>query len=246
MEFQIYLLSLFCNKNTMNKPRHVRVEHSLNDALKENQLEMLDLLVYASIKKYMNNTTRISDSTHSQIMSFSGLSKPTVIKCIKNLSKMGFIEIFPRNMKSNNYKFPMSAEHFEQFLFEFLDNDKLKPQDKAFIIACRKFFLNNENGEGFYIAAGIPELSRWTGMIKQTVSNRIDSLKEKGMVKYELKTRPNGNSEVGLLFDVESLGLVLHKQAEEIETLKENKADNSRVDKLEKEVEALKKLLIVK
>ena len=224
--------------------RHVRVGHSLNDALKENQLEMLDLLVYASIKKYMNNITRISDSSHSQIMAFSGLSKPTIIKCIKHLSTMGFIEIQPRNLKSHNYKFPQSAEHFEQFLFTFLDNESLSPQDKAFVIACRKFFL--KKGEGFYIAAGISELSRWTGMVKQTVSSRIDSLKEKGMVKYELTTRPNGNNEVSLIFDMDSLGLILQKQAGDIDELKETKADKQDVEALRQEVMELKQLLKVK
>jgi len=222
--------------------RFVIVTHSLNECLKDGKLTELDLLVYASIRKYMRNDTRVCDSAISQIIEFSGLSKPTVINAIKKLHTNSFIEIIPRTGRSNWYRFPVSSEHFEQFLFTFLENPILTPQEKAFIIACRKFFLKSK--DEYYITANNSEMAKWTGVSRQTVDNRVHSLKDKGMIKYTLTLRKSGNNDIGLLMNMEELGLILKKNQEDIEDLKETKADNQRVEALEQQVEELKKLLI--
>jgi len=64
------------------------------------------------------------------------------------------------------------------------------------------------------------------------------------MIKYTLTLRKSGNNDIGLLMNMEELGLILKKNQEDIEDLKETKADNQRVEALEQQVEELKKLLI--
>ena len=66
-----------------NNKQHVQLP---NDMTKSGELSQKDLLVYVTIKRYMNSKTKECFPSLDTIVKVSGVSKPTVRKSIENLN----------------------------------------------------------------------------------------------------------------------------------------------------------------
>lgn len=115
--------------------KHVQVPNPIESKKKKGRLRPLDYLVYANIKRYMNKDTKEAFPSITTICNHVNASRPTVISAIERLSDHSLIEIRKRKNSSNVYRFPVLDDKFEMFTDEFLDNEKLTPDQKAFLIA---------------------------------------------------------------------------------------------------------------
>ena len=70
--------------------QHVQLPNNMTAS---GELTPKDLLIYVSIKRYMNNETREAFPSLETIMKHSSSSKPTVRKCIESLKSKGYISI---------------------------------------------------------------------------------------------------------------------------------------------------------
>lgn len=103
-----------------------------NIDLKSKGLEMKDLVVYAYLKKHYNHITEEAFPSFSLLADESGISKPTVMRCIDRLEAAGYITVNKKN-KVNHYTFS-DINKFEIYSFDFLDDKTLSVNDKAYII----------------------------------------------------------------------------------------------------------------
>ena len=69
-------------ENEKNLPQHVAVD---NDSFRKN-LSQNELLVYVMLKSYMNGTSLIAFPKQSTLQKDTGLSIPTIKKCLENLN----------------------------------------------------------------------------------------------------------------------------------------------------------------
>ena len=80
--------------------RHVQLPNNMTTK----DLTPKDLLVYVSIKRYMNKDSLECYPSLDKIVEVSGISKPTVRKTIDKLSKLNYITV-TKSGRKNIYKF---------------------------------------------------------------------------------------------------------------------------------------------
>lgn len=59
--------------------------------LKDRGLDMKDIVIYAYLKKHYNHITKEAYPSMDLLVKESGISKPTIIKCINNLVGADYI-----------------------------------------------------------------------------------------------------------------------------------------------------------
>jgi hypothetical protein len=118
------------------------------------------LVVYCAIKRHMNKETLEAFPSIPTIAKKSGCGLDVVRKAIKELVSQGFIELIKRPGQSTIYKFS-KTKSFEPFSYDFLDNDKIKIREKAYLIMQQKnMFKNNGIGTTSYTTKEIAKLTR--------------------------------------------------------------------------------------
>lgn len=234
-----------------NSKQHVQLP---NNMIKENGLEPRDLLVYAILKKYMNNETKECFPSLQTLSKESGYSINTVRKSIKLLQINSYISI-RKEGRRNIYKFN-PHKNFEPFSYDFLEFD-LDSNEKAYILASQQFMIKDQNGVGKTTYSN-EVLSEKLNISSRTITRLDNSLIQKGYLNI-VKTRSK-DSETGLFinekfFHLDELGQAiiwtLQKHDKDIEELKETTNSNSKDlkivlrenDSLKKEMEELKKRL---
>ena len=111
--------------------KHVQVP----DPSEFKDLKPTDRLVYANIRRFMNKDTLTCYPSMQTIASKCGISKDTVALSIKRLEKYGYIKILDKKHGKNNiYKFEKLVDNFERFTDQFLDQENLSPNEKAYLI----------------------------------------------------------------------------------------------------------------
>ena len=109
--------------------RHVQLPNNMTTK----DLTPKDLLVYVSIKRYMNKDSLECYPSLDKIVEVSGISKPTVRKTIDKLSKLNYITV-TKSGRKNIYKFS-PYKNFEPFSYEFLDKKRGLRTQSSFIIS---------------------------------------------------------------------------------------------------------------
>lgn len=135
-----------------------------------------DLLVYVSIKRYMNKDTKEAFPSLKTISNTCGASIPTIRKCISNLEKNNYIKIEKRG-KIQVYIF-LKYTNFEPFSYEFLDKKDLSFTEKAYLIASQQYMFK-ENGLG-KIELNNKELADNINMAPSTINKCNRLLEKKG------------------------------------------------------------------
>lgn len=108
------------------------------------------LLLYAQLRRFMNNETKECFPSIKKLVELSGLSDKTVSKYLKILEDEKHIQIKKQgNKKPNIYKFNTDSnlyKGFEQFTTDFLDSPILAPREKAAYIAWQQRMFNKDSG----------------------------------------------------------------------------------------------------
>lgn len=146
-----------------------------NDMTMCNNVIPRDLLIYASIKRYMNKETKEAFPSLATLSNVSGCSVNVIRSTIENLVKLDYISIRKEGRK-NIYLFN-SYKEFEPFSYDFLDKEDLTWQEKAYIIASQQFMFK-ENGEG-KISYNNKEMAEKLNISEQSVCRYNNALERK-------------------------------------------------------------------
>jgi len=203
-----------------------------NNMINHNGLEPKDLLIYAVIKKYMNNETKECFPSLATISEKSGYSINTIRKSISLLEKNNYIKIRKEGRKQI-YKFN-SYKKFEPFSYTFLEYD-LETNEKAYILAFQQHLIKDIKGLGKTTYSN-DVIAEKLNISPKTVARLDSSLVKKGylnIVKTKTRDPVTGVFINEKFFHLDELGQAviwnLQKHEEKIE-----KHDN--------EIEELKKI----
>lgn len=224
-----------------------------NNMTKKNGLEPKDLLVYATLKKYMNNITKECFPSLTTLSKDSGYSINTIRSAITLLEAENYISV-RKDGRRNIYKFN-PHKNFEPFSYDFLECNTLEANEKAYILAYQQYLIKDQVGFGktTYTNEVIGEK---LNISARTISRLDKSLMQKGylnLVKTQTKDPETGLFLNEKFFHLDELGQAiiwtLQKHEEDIEELKETTESNTKDlkivltenDALKKEVEELKR-----
>lgn len=214
-----------------------------NKLVEEEEINPKSLVIYCAIKRYMNKDNLSCYPSLSTIAEKSGCSVPTVKNAIDELVKYGYITVTERTGQSNLYTFS-KHKNFEPFSYDFLDDNKIKLREKAYLIAQQKnMFIKDESGLGIS-SYPLKTISEKTHMSESTVLRCENSLIKAG---YLTKVQSNnidkntGTHEQLRLYLLELYNAVAvtYKQTQQnTEDIQELKEENKE---LRKEIELLKR-----
>lgn len=209
----------------------------------KNQLTPIEKLVYVYLRRYMNEETKESFPSQERLAKDSGLSRSTIIKSIKSLIDLEYIEKVYSPTRVTHYRFKKLL-HFEPFSYEFLDNKDIKPLDKAYIIASQEHMFKNEEGKGKMLYTN-RELSELINMPQATISKCNRSL----VGDKILSLATDNNGEVVKTFNLSKVGQAiiwtLQKHEDDIDSLKkDNEYLHKKIDELEKQLNKQQALVL--
>lgn len=203
-----------------------------NNMIKKDGLSPKDLLVYAVLKKYMNNQTK------ECFPSLETLSKETTysINPIRNsialLVENNYISI-RKEGRRHIYKFN-PHKNFEPFSYEFLESDKLEANEKAYILANQQFMIKDQNGIG-KTSFSNETISDKLNISTRTIARLDNALIKKGflnIVKTSAKDPITGLMIDEKFFHLDELGQAiiwtLQKHEDDINELKETTVSNTK------------------
>ena len=148
------------NKEILNTNKSKQFVIVPNSVVECEDISPKSLVVYCAIRQHMNKETLEAFPSIPTIAKKSGCGLDVVRKAIKELVKQGFIELVKRPGQSTIYKFS-KTKSFEPFSYDFLDNDKIKIREKAYLIMQQKnMFKNNGIGTTSYTTKEIAKLTR--------------------------------------------------------------------------------------
>lgn len=213
-----------------------------NIDLKAQGLEMKDLVVYAYLKRHYNHITGESFPSLQTLATESGISKPTVMKCISRLEAAGYISITKQN-KVNHYRFS-SVNKFEIYSFDFLDDTTLSTSDKAYIICMQPhMFKDNQLGIGKITYSEL-DIANKLGIDLRTL-RKYESHLQQGdhpimtLVPTKKKDPITGLAIQERIFDFEAYNNILALKFNQIDQELANKVSREDYEKLLKRVKEL-------
>lgn len=218
-----------------------------NDMTKSGELSQKDLLVYVTIKRYMNSQTRECYPSLDTIVKVSGVSKPTVRKAINNLKRLKYLDVRLEGRK-NVYKFN-PHKNFEPFSYEFLDF-QLETNLKAYIMVVQQTMYKDVEGYG-KVSYSDSELASIINLDRHTIAKYNRSLEEQGflsIIKTDKKDPATGLRIDEKIFHLNELGQAiiwtLQKHEDDIQALKEKtEATSKDVEFLLNEIKRLNEKL---
>jgi DNA-binding MarR family transcriptional regulator len=171
--------------------QHVQLPNSMTV---NSDLTPKDLLIYVSIKRYMNKDTKQAFPSQDLICKNASSTKPTVKKCTEKLVELGYIKV-RKDGRKNVYIFN-SHKNFEPFSYEFLDREDLSASTKAHLLATQQFMFKDVDKYG-KVTMNDFQLSQILNTSPQTISRCNKELEEKGYLSI-IKTSAK-DSDTGLV-----------------------------------------------
>lgn len=120
--------------------RHIQLPNNMTSIKK---VTPQDLLIYANIKRFMNNKTRTCFVSLAKIAENAGCCINTVRKSIKMLEKLDYIRTTKEGRKTVYYF--TKSKNFEPFSYEFLDKEDLSFGEKAYLMATQQYMIKDNN-----------------------------------------------------------------------------------------------------
>lgn len=202
--------------------QHVQLPNTLISS----DLTPQDLLVYVSIKRYMNNKTKIAYPSLKEIQKKCKASIDTIRKCVKHLEEKDFISIEKKG-RAQKYHFNPHKE-FEPFSYEFLDKEDLSFTEKSYILASQQFMFKDVEGMG-KISFTNKELSTLINMTESTISRTNKSLERKNyltVVKDKSIDPVSGCNITTKVYNLQELGqAIIWKLKEHEDKINQNSSD---------------------
>lgn len=155
------------------------------DPVKKTKLKPFDKLVYANLRRYMNEDTHECFPTIRRIASECGCTEKRIINSIKRLIEAGDIIKIQRVGRSNVYKFNRLSKNFEMFTNEFLDQKDITPGEKAYLIGLQS--QTYKDGGFAMTSKSNEEIAEALNIDTRSVRRYNKSLKEK-QILVEMKT----------------------------------------------------------
>nr|DAM35120.1 MAG TPA: helix-turn-helix domain protein [Bacteriophage sp.] len=150
----------------------------------KSDLRPKDQLIYLSIKRFMNKDTHQAFPSLEKLKQVSGASIPTIRDSIQKLVDTNYISV-TREGRKNIYTFN-TYKNFEPFSYEFLDNESLSFNEKAFIVATQKYMYKEEEGLG-KIGYSNRKLADLISMTEGSIRKYNNSLKDKELLTYDIQ-----------------------------------------------------------
>ena len=212
-------------------------------------LEMTDVLIYAYLKKHYNNITKDSFPSFQCLADESGISKPTVMKCVDRLQQAGYVTI-TRIRKVNHYTFS-DINKFEIYSFDFLDDKTISSKEKAYMICMQQhMYKNPELGTGKVTFSEL-DIAKMLKIDIRTLRKYETSLQQRDkpivtLVPTKVKDPQTGLMVEERIFDFGAYNNLLAMKFQEIDDKLDNKVSREDYDKLLREFNELKKLVLTK
>lgn len=184
---------------------------------------------------YMNKDTYEAFPSQDTLRKDTGLSKPTIKSCLDKLEQLGEISKF-RKGRGYIYKFNPLSEHFEMYSFDFLKDQDLTSEQRAFLIVIQRHMFKDIEGEG-KVSLTTEELSKEIHLSEKSITRRNRELEHKGILT-NIPTRDSKGNEVWLkIYD-------LGKFHQEFITIKNQVIENTEdISKIKEENKQMKKVL---
>lgn len=170
-----------------------------NNMTKSRILTPKDLLVYVTIKSFMNKNFNACYPSLDTIVERSGVSKPTVRKSIALLEAEDYLYV-TKDGRKNIYTFN-PCKTFEPFSYEFIKDKNIDPNVKAYIIASQQLMFKDKEGFG-KMTYSSSELAPLINLDKRTIDKYDIMLKQQGLLSI-IKT--NKVNEITGLPEVEKI-----------------------------------------
>lgn len=250
--------------------KHTEIPHTFDDKKilmmdNENQERILqhgDKVVYAAIRRFMNEETRSCYPSISKIKQKAGCGQTKVEDAIKRLEQAGFIKLSKKAVPATGklswfYEFTNTSfdKHFEMFTDEFLDLD-LPINVKEYYMDIQRYMYDKESGTGkiSFSNTKIAELTGWSiptikkfntiliekGLLDEVITDKSD---EAGLPVIQKNFNLAGLQQAALWAKAVTQQVV--KNTSDIEEIKsENEDLKRRIAALEREA-ALRRNLVV-
>lgn len=131
---------------THSVPQDIYAKHKVVQVpkmnLKEEGLESIDPFIYASIKRFMNEETKIAFPSMTTLVKITGMCKSAILKSIERLKDAHYINIIREFEKSNKYQFN-DYKKFECFSYDFLDMSELSYNEKSYLVVAQPHMIKN-------------------------------------------------------------------------------------------------------
>ena len=165
-----------------------------------------DKLIYLYIKSYDNPQHDCYPSLRL-LANRSGISIPTIRKCIANLQTNGYLDVIKKGNK--NYYVFNKYKTFEPFSNEFLDNKDLSTRTKSMIVSMQQFMYKEEKGKG-KVSLTNKELANKIHMSEADIYRCNDELANKGLIQTKnnksLALDGTGLKSTTKIYDLENMG----------------------------------------
>lgn len=212
-----------------------------NSVIECEEISPKSLVVYCAIKQHMNKKTLEAFPSIPTIAKKSGCGLDVVRKAIKELVDHEFITKIERPGQSTIYKFS-TTKSFEPFSYDFLDNDKIKIREKAYLIMQQKnMFVKNGIGTTSYSTKEIAKLTR---MSVPTVLKCEDTLIKAGYlskINSKLVDKETGLHENLRLYLLELYNMAAVTQQQTQQNTEDIKNLENKYNEAMKQIEILKR-----
>jgi biotin operon repressor len=220
-------------KKEKSLQQHIQVPNNMSN----DNLEPIDLLVYASIKRFDNPQTNCFPSLN-KLRELTGLAVNSIRKSIEKLKAANYITT--ENKGRSTYYYFNPYKNFEVFSYDFLDKEDLTASEKAYILVTQQHMYKKDKTHTGVVSYSERELAELTNMSKSMVHKCNDSLKDKGYLriadKFDIEAK-EGDKVFDLAKFGQSVVFAIMNHEERITEQEERQL------RLEKEIEELKNVI---
>ena len=241
--------------------KHTEIPHELDNrkiSLVDNEneqriLEPGDKVIYAAIRRYMNEDSRECYPSIQKIKEKTHCGQSKVTGAIERLINAGFIKKTqkkaPNGKYTNYYYFPKTEfdKHFEMFTDEFLDLD-MPTNIKEYYMDIQQYLYDKDSGVGkcsfnntslaAKLGISVPSVKKYNayliehGYLDEESTDKTD---EAGLVVVQKNFNLSNLNQAALW--VKAVTETVQRHDEDIEELKERMSEIERKNKaLEKEL----------
>ena len=170
------------------------------EILESVELDAPERLIFLVLASHYNRSSGQCNPSLARLVRLSGLSRRTVIRRLETLEEKGLIRREHRTdaagrRASNGYALAgyeagamLNARRFTVYDTEILESAELDPQEKLLFVVLASHF-NHGSGR---CDPSLARLVRLSGLSRQTVIRRLETLEEKGLIRREHRTDAAG------------------------------------------------------